>query len=58
MCYKCLGSGVVQFLIFEDVCVVCGGVGRVFFRGFVEEEGGRCRETIGGTMLLFDSESL
>jgi hypothetical protein len=30
MCYKCLGSGVVQFFIFEDVCVVCGGVGRVF----------------------------
>jgi hypothetical protein len=36
MCYKCLGSGVVQFLIFEDVCVVCGGVGRVFL-GWVEE---------------------
>ncbi|KIM75626.1 hypothetical protein PILCRDRAFT_668574 [Piloderma croceum F 1598] len=30
MCYKCLGSGVVQFFIFEDVCVVCRGVGRVF----------------------------
>jgi len=30
MCYKGLGSGVVQFFIFEDVCVVSGGVGSVF----------------------------
>jgi hypothetical protein len=34
LCYKCPGSGVVPFFIFEEVtCGVCGGVGRLF-RGF------------------------
>ena len=43
-------------LIFEDVCVVCGGVGRVFLVNVEGEEG---RETgwclLDRTMLMFKS---
>jgi len=37
---------VVQFFIFEDVCVVCRGVGKVF-RGVEEDKEVRCGEMIG-----------
>lgn len=31
LCYKCSGSGVVPFMLFEETtCAVCGGVGRIF----------------------------
>jgi hypothetical protein len=31
ICYKCGGSGVVPFFIFDETtCVTCGGVGRIF----------------------------
>lgn len=30
LCGRCRGSGVVHFLLDEDLCPVCGGVGRLF----------------------------